>query len=98
MKSSRAYTRLSELMDKYPDEDFTDVFNAIVAHTMIYMSIVQCRPEDIAETFEKIKGYYKPVNGKLEVQQPAIKSISILGKRIPIVLEAITQEPNVSDK
>ena len=98
MRSSRAYTRLRELMEKYPDEDFTHLYNSIIAHTMIYMTIVQTTPETLAKNFEAIKGYYMPVAGKLEMNNPTIKKIDAIGKRMSIHLESITDDPNASDK
>jgi len=80
-------------MEKHPDEDFTLIYNAIIAHTMIYMTIVQTTPETLAKNFEAIKQYYKPVAGTLEMNNPTIKKIDAIGKRMSIHLEAITQEP-----
>ena len=98
MKSSRAYCRLLELMEKYPDEDFSSLVYAITAHTMIYATIMQTTPETIEKNFDAIKSYYTPVNKKMEENNALLKKACVLGKSISINIDAVEVNPNVSEK
>ena len=88
LNSSRAYTRLKQLQDKYEDEDFQDIDSAILAHAMIYAIAKQSTPETYAKDMEAIKAFYMPVGDKDVPVNPFVTKTAMLQKSISLTVES----------
>jgi len=88
MRSSKAYNRLLELMNKYPDEDFSAIAETIMAHTMMYMSIREASPP-YDEVVNVIKDYYHPNAETLEIKNEAVQKVMMLDNVLPVELISI---------
>jgi site-specific recombinase XerD len=92
LNTSRAYTRLKQLQEKYEDEDMQDIVSAILAHTMIYAIAKQTSPETYARDMEAIKAFYIPVGDKDVPVNPMIVKTAMLQKSIPLIIDSYEKE------
>jgi len=88
MRSSKAYNRLLELMNKYPDEDFSAIAETIITHTMMYMAIKQASPP-YENVIESIREYYHPNVQTLEIKNEAVQKVMMLDSVLPVELVSI---------